>query len=437
MICLNGTLLAQVSTPVDTSNRYQSFGHIKRPNASKTSSVPPNTTEMPAAPVVPVIPEIPPAGKKEDDASPALSNAYLFLNKMMDLYSSGPTHRLVQSFVPTAKIKDLKGIGYTYDNALVMIAYIKRGRPDDIVRAKILGDTLIDLQNSDASHDGRVRSAYVVNEQKISVDDATTDTGNMAWTGLAFAWLYRSTHDQRYLNAAINIANWIVKNTFSVEGYGGYLGGVDEKNKPMGYASTELNIDAYGLFTLLSSLGAPSPATGGSWEQLGQNAITLIQKMWNPQGNFFWTGTDQSNKQINKDLLPEDVQSWAYLALKSANASTALNWNITTLGVNTGGYSGVSFSAADKGGVWFEGTGQMVAALKLRNAPGDRELANNYLASIERAQSNMLNNDGFGIVAASKDGLDTGDEGDKYFAALHIGATAWYCIGKLGGNPFH
>jgi len=37
--------------------------------------------------------------------------------------------------------------------------------------------------------------------------------------------------------------------------------------------------------------------------------------------------------------------------------------------------------------------------------------------------------------AASKDYLNTGD-GFYYFAALHIGATSWYCIADQSGNPF-
>ena len=55
---------------------------------------------------------------------------------------------------------------------------------------------------------------------------------------------------------------------------------------------------------------------------------------------------------------------------------------------------------------------------------------------IEAGQASAPNADGKGIDAASKDGLDTGDGSDKYYASLHIGATAWYCLAKLSANPF-
>jgi hypothetical protein len=43
--------------------------------------------------------------------------------------------------------------------------------------------------------------------------------------------------------------------------------------------------------------------------------------------------------------------------------------------------------------------------------------------------------DGKGIVSASSDGLDTGF-GDLYYAALHLGATAWYLLAAHVTNPF-
>jgi hypothetical protein len=49
---------------------------------------------------------------------------------------------------------------------------------------------------------------------------------------------------------------------------------------------------------------------------------------------------------------------------------------------------------------------------------------------------NAPNADDLGIDAASKDGLKTGDGGDKYYASLHIGATAWYCLAGQSANPF-
>jgi hypothetical protein len=67
----------------------------------------------------------------------------------------------------------------------------------------------------------------------------------------------------------------------------------------------------------------------------------------------------------------------------------------------------------------------------------DAQTATTLIGDIEAGQTNAPNADGRGIDAASKDGLKTGDGGgDKYYASLHIGATAWYCLAKQSANPF-
>jgi hypothetical protein len=97
--------------------------------------------------------------------------------------------------------------------------------------------------------------------------------------------------------------------------------------------------------------------------------------------------------------------------------------------------SGVSVCSGDRSGVWLEGTANLAAALALRDAPGDAAKAQAYVSSVAYAQIHGLNHDGFGIIAASKNGLRDCD-GDKYFASLHVGATAWYILAASGTNPF-
>lgn len=110
-------------------------------------------------------------------------------------------------------------------------------------------------------------------------------------------------------------------------------------------------------------------------------------------------------------------------------------WDVTHLAVGKNGYSGVSFCSGDRSGVWFEGTAHIADALEHRNQFGDQSKAQAYLDDIEFAQTNGLNADGRGIIAASKNGLSDCD-GDKYFASLHVGATAWYIMSASGANPF-
>src|SRR6185437_1710362 len=49
----------------------------------------------------------------------------------------------------------------TYDNALIALAFLARGRGDDIQRAIIIGNALLYAQQTDPAGDGRFRQAYM------------------------------------------------------------------------------------------------------------------------------------------------------------------------------------------------------------------------------------------------------------------------------------
>jgi len=362
----------------------------------------------------------------------SLGKAYLFLGSMMDLYAKGSTLRLAQSYVPTPAL-DLGDTGFIYDNALTLTAFLQRGQANDLTRALVLGNSLVYGQARDPAGDGRIRNSYhtdpyILTDGAVNLADNGTFTGNMAWIGLALARLYQRTKTPSYLNAALRIGTWIQNNTHDTRGAGGYTGGLDSDLAKLTWKSTEHNIDVYALFTMLASL------TGNSaWTARARYASGFIAAMWN--SGFFWTGTGTDGVTINSDFIPEDCQSWSYLALRDSAYASSIDWASTNLAATDGQFSGVSFSNADTTGVWFEGTGHMAAALEARNAQGDRAKAAAYLHDIQVGQASAPNADGRGIDAASKDYLNTGD-GFYYFAALHIGATSWYCIADQSGNPF-
>jgi hypothetical protein len=367
-------------------------------------------------------------------APTSLAKAYTLLDQMMDLYDVGATLRLSQSFVPTAAL-NLGNTAYTYDNAATLIAFLTRGDTDDLSRAEVLGGSLVYAQTHDPIGDGRVRDSYhaknfVEANGAVHIAYGGTDTGNMAWTGMALAQLYNKTGQQSYLNAAVAAANWIETNTRDTRGAGGYTGGVTGQQQAKLYKSTENDLDVYALFTMLATLTGDS-----TWATRAQYALTFINTMWNADRGFFWIGTGTDGVTTNQHPIPEDCQSWSYLALQNPDYAHSLDWAAKHLAATDGAFSGVSFSNFDTTGVWFEGTGHMAAALLARNAPGDQTLANTYLSNIAVAQAQAPNNDGLGIDAASKNHLRTGD-GGSYFAALHIGATTWYCIAAQTGNPF-
>lgn len=348
---------------------------------------------------------------------------------MMDLYARDGTLRLAQSFVPT-KALHLGATAFTYDQAVLVAALLARGSGDDIARATILGRSLVYAQLHDPASDGRVRNAYWVHPfvsrgGKITFAGAGTDTGNMAWTGMALAKLYGATHQAAFLTAALAIGNWILKNTADSRGPGGYTGGTNVRWK-----STEHNIDVYAFFTMLASL------TGSAgWNANAASALALVDAMWNARKGFYWIGTLNDGATANRVPIPEDVQTWSFLATERTEFAASIDWAVEHLAARDGRFQGVSFSNADRSGVWFEGTAHLTAALLARGSHGDGQKAKSYLQDLAFAQVHNPNGDGHGVDAASKNGLRTGD-GDTYYAALHVGATAWYALAALPANPF-
>lgn len=378
-----------------------------------------------------------PASAQPDSS---VQNAYQFLDQQMDLYATGSTLRLVQSF--TGGTLGAQGFtdSETYDDALVIDAFLAEGTPDGLARAEVLGDALLLVQAHDPSRDGRVREAYAPTALvkvhrhrqtvRVGIRDRTSDVGNMAWVGMALTRLYATTGDSSYLAGAESIGTWIVDHCYDTRGAGGFTGGEAANGHRIMWKSTEHNIDLYALFEMLAG------ETGNAaWSADAAWARGFVSSMWDPTTGSFSVGTLDNGVTLNTSEQPEDVNSWSYLAFDDPDYASSLNWDVDNLSVSSGGFSGVSFCLGDKTGVWFEGTAHLADALEQRGAPGDSALAAQYLSDISYAQTNGPNTDGLGIIAASKDGLSDCD-GDYYYASLHTGATAWYILAAEKVNPF-
>jgi len=364
----------------------------------------------------------------------SVARAYAFLNLMMDRYAAGSTPRLVQSF--TGGVLEQQGFtsSVTYDDAVVIDAYLAEGTRAGRARAEAIGDGLLYVQDHDPAHDGRIRAAYapnpLVDPGDVDATDPATLAGNMAWAGQALVQLYAATGRAEYLAGAEAIGNWVQSHCHDVRGAGGYTGGETADGQQIEWKSTEHNIDLYVLFSLLArETGAQVWSARAAW------ARRFIASMWNPQQGYFDVGTTADGVTPNTALLPEDVNSWSFLALRDPAYAASVTWIMRNLAVTAGGFSGVSSCTGDRSGVWFEGTAHLADALELRGHPGDDALAARYLADIYYAQAHGPNGDGLGIIAASKDGL--GDcMGDSYYASLHTGTTAWYILAAKKIDPF-
>ncbi|MCW2804212.1 MAG: hypothetical protein QOF52_2142 [Propionibacteriaceae bacterium] len=403
--------------------------------------------------------------------SASVRAAVSFLQQATDAYRDHG-FRLAQSYQDASGLKD---IAFVYDNALTSLALLSVG---DMTRARAIGDALLYAQNHDAEFtDHRLRQAY---HADVFTDPAGvaisgydfglvgTAVGDMAWSGIALARLARKTRHRAYLTGAVQIGQWIFDNTYSTSGLGGYTFG--ETANLRDHKSTEHNIDVYGFFRLLAEL------TGDRvWRTRARHAWEFVEAVWNAAEGFFWTGSDDG-ATINKNplQLPEDPQTWSWLAAHDRDHAGSVDWAAGNLATTdtplrpnsalTGNYKvgGVAFASGsfltdtdaniggqswnpkpDNAAVWFEGTAHLALALRDRGRRHDdaAAAAASLLNQLRSAQRHLGKDQTFGgkpasggIVAASSP-MDTGF-GFGYFPNLHTGATAWYVFAATGFNPF-
>jgi hypothetical protein len=405
---------------------------------------------------------------------------------MMDAYATGSTVRLTQSYSDQA----LRATAFTYDNAVAIQAYLALGGAANLERAEVLGNGLIYAQSTNFPiSDGRFAQGYFVNVPAADGSGAyitpaafpfyfyTSAVGDQAWAGMALAKLYRRTNNQKYLASSLRVANWIVTNTYSTVGAGGYTFGtfINPSNQsepsPNG-KSTEYNIDTYAFFSMLAELTNNGNAeNGSSWKSLAEHALVFVHAMYNTTGGYFYTGTLGDQITVNTYPVPEDCQTWSYLALLDNHYKQTIDWALASLEstdtatspdsslTGSESISGLVFDTAslattayDPDAVWLEGTSHTVAALTARAIAGDDSIgarvkdlttALGLVSKIQKAQAELgagqtVNGAtiplGEGLVASTSV-MDTGF-GYTYGPSLHIGATGWYLIASVGGNPF-
>ena len=385
----------------------------------------------------------------------AVSNAYLHLDEAMDEWGQDPQLRMPSSY--HRGFLDFWDNSLTYDNALVIIAYANRkDSPESLARARTMGDALLQMQEKDPIGDGRVRNAYgpehLFDEEGVpNIQTIGSASGNMAWAGMALAHLANVTGETKYRDGAVRIGEWLVRETRDWRGAGGFTGGYGKETKDgkefltkIEWKSTEHNIDMVGLFGMLHKL------TGkGRWLVAKWHAERFVRSMWDRKEQRFHIGTTVDKVTINRDeFIPEDAQSWGYLALRNNRYRPALDWAIANLettdrtdqehpivGVRYALQTRADMQYRNDDTVWLEGTAHMALALQLSDTRKHREQAEVYLESLRTVQQHGMNADGKGIQANSKEGYAGGE--DDNHASLHTGATAWYIMAEQGLNPFH
>ncbi len=377
-----------------------------------------------------------------------VSNAYLHLDEAMDEWASPPALRVPSSY--HGGVLDFWDNSVTYDNALVIIAYANRkDNADSLDRARTMGDALLQMQEKDPIGDGRLRNAYgpehLFDANGVpNIQTWGSASGNQAWAGMALAHLAHVTKDAKYRDGALRIGEWLLRETKDTRGRGGFTGGYRSDGTKIEWKSTEHNIDMVGLFGMLHQL-----TKDHKWRRARKHARKFVKSMWDKKEERFHIGTKPDGVTINRDeYIPEDVQSWGYLALRSDRYRRALDWNIAHLEVTDDSNPsqpvvGVRFALQIKKEhqkkndktVWLEGTAHMALALRVSGKKKHKKRAKVYLDNIHKEQLSGPNADGKGIQANSREGFSGGD--DKNHTSLHTGTTAWYIMAKQELNPFH
>jgi hypothetical protein len=341
----------------------------------------------------------------------------------------------------------LRGVAFTYDNALASIALFACGKP---AAAKRIADALVRAATSDPEyHDGRIRNAYAAgpvkgpamtlagywsternawNQDPYQVSFAT---GNAAWAALALIDAYRQTRDATYLAAARRVLAWVAKDTLGDKAPAGFVGGwflEASRLVRQEWKSTEQNTDLAAAWTAIDRVAPDADAKA-------QAAIAggFVRSQWDAKEGRFFIGTGTDGQTSDRDHSGLDAQIWPLIAFRDPPT----DWMRVLAFVDAvhGMAGGYGFNRHPDG-LWTEGTAQMASVFVLR---GLAKRAASLWPLLRRQQAD----DGW-LFATPQASLRTGlaigpdsvTDDFRYYHLPHLGATAWAAIAAKGVNPF-
>lgn len=327
---------------------------------------------------------------------------------------------------PTGLVDSFEGdnstVSYTYDQACAIIAFTCE---NDLVRAKRVLDAMMPLQFAEGSW---ANGHYADTATRTST---WRRSGETLWMMLAINYYTRKTGDTTYVNACKKAADWIISlqetNTADAR-YGSIYGGLTDTGARETWTSTEHNYDAYSALYYIGDI-----LNNQYYKDKAQLVYNwLVNKMWDNNAGRFYTGANDYSVYL-------DPQSWSIVAIgKTGPAGQDFSRSITyaynmmhlTRTLNSQPVDGFDYDGtitAPGGGVWFEGTEQMVLTYETL---GDMTKANYFHSQTAKAQS--ANG---GVLCAVGDG---GDYWPTNFNHNAVATTSWYilCSQSPRVNPF-
>ncbi len=377
----------------------------------------------------------------EKRASSSSTSSCHYLATLFDSSINTPT--FLASF-PTVDEGPLHHSAFLYDNAVAAIALIACGETN---KARRIGDAILVAQANDRFwHDNRLRNAYAageVNDKPVKLPgwwDKTknqwledryqvgSDIGNMAWAMLALLALDNASHDQKYRDAALKLANWILI-WHDNRGGGGFKGG-SFAHEPdpilLSWKSTEHNTDLTAAFNLLAKVNGDR-----KWQDYAEETNRFVMSMWNSEKQSFATGVGDDGVTINP-ILALDAQVWPLLAIPQFSKKYV--GIISTAKNHINFEEGFAYSEA-KEGVWTEGTAQMLLLYELLGRNSDAGILRSVIAKQKSEEG--------GYFATSISTLPTSfmlatdpTKPRLYYHLPHLGAAAWVALAEQKFNPF-
>lgn len=360
---------------------------------------------------------------------------------------------LLRSYITDNKF--MHNAAFTYDNALAAMAFISDGQQEEA--AKIL-DSLVFAAENDRWKNGRVRNAYVAGnissftgwseEKKARLPgwyDAPagawyedqyqtgSNVGNTAYAALALLQYDRVYGNEKYLQTAAAIMDWVIDECTPSAGPGFTAGydGWPENGPETTYLYTnksiEHNIDAYAAFLRLYE------KTGEEkYKAAADSALAFIRSMYDASENLFYAGTGSDGVTADTGSIALDAQVWSCMAL--GDEFSPYKASLETVEKMRTAEGGYPFCLSnDNGGWWAEGTAFTAAMYR---ELGETEKA---VSALDALVSIQLDNGLF--PAATVEHLSTGiwlftGEPWEYGSAPHIAPTAWFVMAVNGFNPY-
>ena len=339
---------------------------------------------------------------------------------------------------------------FTYDNALAAMAFLSEDMPAEASR---ILDAFVYAVENDRYAPDRIRNAYASRsvepfsgweagsrlpgwydtEKGSWFEDqyqVGSNTGNTSYAALALLRYDAMYGNETYLKTAQTLMDRVISECGgNGDGFSGGYDGWPEADVvyPHTYKSIEHNIDAYAAFRELYA------RTGEEkYAEAAASALRFIQSMYDPEEQYFYTGTLDDGITPNKGIIVLDGIVWNRMALGRLfdPYQDALE---TVAGMRTP-ENGYPFSKGNgNGGWWPEGTAFTALMYKLA---GDEEAAS---ASLEALRGIQLESGMF--PAASIPELPTGlflFDGSPWVYAddPHVAPTAWYILAVNGFDPY-